>query len=178
MALRQAQALIRALPGRFARLVRRFYCARRRETANCRWSKMLIAAFILVISVAATIQFAVFSWRASLLRTVSEPLVNEADATHKPYLNLISFSSFQEVLAVYRDVCPDLETGSGSNLRGVSFYYGAMRFLSHLGSFFTSTEGTGWTQREMALCTQYATVRLSQRLECNLALVNEARSYQ
>jgi hypothetical protein len=139
---------------------------------------MLIAAFILVISVAATIQFAVFSWRASLLRTVSEPLVNEVDATHKPYLNLISFSSFQEVLAVYRDVCPDLETGSGSNLRGVSFYYGAMRFLSHLGSFFTSTEGIGWTQREMALCTQYATVRLSQRLECNLALVNEARSYQ
>jgi hypothetical protein len=105
-------------------------------------------------------------------------LVNEADAAHKPYLNLISFSSFQEVLAVYRDVCPDLETGSGSNLRGVSFYYGAMRFLSHFGSFFTSTEGTGWTQREMALCTQYATVRLSQRLECNLALVNEARSYQ
>lgn len=163
---------------RFARLVRTSYCARRRETANCRWSKMLIAAFILVISVAATIQFAVFSWRASLLRTVSEPMVTGADATPEPYLNLLSFSSFQEVLAVYRDVCPDLEAGSSSNLRGVSLYYSAMRFLSRLGSFLTSTEGAGWTQREMALCTQYATVRLSQRLECNVALVNEARSYQ
>jgi hypothetical protein len=138
---------------------------------------MLIAAFILVISVAATIQFAVFSWRASLLRTISEPMVKGADAAPEPYLNLLSFSSFQEVLAVYRDVCPDLERGSGSNLRGVSLYYSAMRFLSRLGSFFTLAEGTGWTQREMALCTQYATVRLSQRLECNVALVNEARSY-
>lgn len=163
---------------RFARMVRRFYCARRGETANCRWSKMLIASFILVISVAALIQFAVFSWRASLLRTVSEPLINEANETHRPYLNLLSFSSFQEVLAVYRDVCPDLRAGSGSNLRGVSLYYAVMRFLSRLGTSFSSADGMGWTHREMALCTQYATVRLSQRLECNVALVNEARSYR
>jgi hypothetical protein len=139
---------------------------------------MLISSFILVISVAAMIQFAVFSWRASLLRTVSEPLTNEANATQRPYLNLLSFSSFQEVLAVYRDVCPDLERGSASNLRGVSLYYALMRFASHLGTFFSSGEGMGWTHREMALCTQYATVRLSQRLECNVALVNEARSYR
>ncbi len=139
---------------------------------------MLIAAFILVISAAALIQFGVFGWRASLLRTVSEPLMNEGDTTLRPYLNLLSSSSFQEVLAVYRDLCPDLGTGSASNLRGVSLYYALMRFLSRLGSSFIPTEGAGWTQREMALCTQYATVRLSQRLECNVALINEARSYQ
>ena len=139
---------------------------------------MLIAAFILVISVAAMTQFAVFSWRASLLRTVSEPLTNEADGTLKPCLNLLSSSSFQEVLAVYRDICPDLGTGSTSNLRGVSLYYALMRFLSRLGSSLIPAAGAGWTQREMALCTQYATVRLSQRLERNVTLVNEARSYQ
>jgi hypothetical protein len=139
---------------------------------------MLIAAFILVISIAAMIQFAVFSWRASLLRTVSEPLTNEADGTLEPCLNLLSSSSFQEVLAVYRDLCPDLSAGAASNLRGVSLYYAVMRFLGHLGSSLVPEAGAGWTQREMALCTQYATVRLSQRLERNVALVNEARSYQ
>jgi hypothetical protein len=139
---------------------------------------MLIASFILVISVAAMIQFAVFSWRASLLRTVSEPLTHEADGTREPCLNLFSSSSFQEVLAVYRDLCPDLSAGTTSNLRSVSLYYGTMRLLSRLGSFLSPAPGTGWTQREMALCTQYATVRLTQRLERNVALVNEARSYR
>jgi hypothetical protein len=163
---------------RFALIVRKFYCAWRAKIRNCRWSKMLIAAFILVISTAAMIQFAVFSWRASLLRTVSEPLISEADGSLQPCLNLLSFSSFQEVLAVYRDLCPDLGTGSTSNLRGVSLYYGLMRFLSGLGSSLKPAAGTaGWTQREMVLCTQYATVRLSQRLERNVTLMNEARSY-
>jgi hypothetical protein len=161
-----------------APMVRRFYCAWRAEIRNCRWSKMLIAAFILVISTAALIQFAVFSWRASLLRTVSEPLANETEGSLQPCLNLLSFSSFREVLAVYRDLCPDLGTGSTSNLRGVSLYYGLMSFLSGLGSSLKPATGTGWTQREMVLCTQYATVRLSQRLERNVTLMNEARSYQ
>jgi hypothetical protein len=138
---------------------------------------MLIAAFILVISTAAMIQFAVFSWRASLLRTVSEPLINEADGSLQPCLNLLSFSSFQEILTVYRDVCPDLGTGSTSNLRGVNLYYALMRLLSRLGSSLIPAAGTSWTQREMVLCTQYATVRLSQRLERNVTLMNEARSY-
>jgi hypothetical protein len=139
---------------------------------------MLIAAFILVISTAAMTQFAVFSWRASLLRTISEPLINEADGTLRPCLNLLSSSSFQEVLAVYRDICPDLRTGSASNLRAVSLYYAVMRFLSRFGSSLIPAAGAGWTQREMALCTQYATVRLSQRLEHNVAWANEARSFQ
>jgi hypothetical protein len=139
---------------------------------------MLIAAFILVISMAALIQFAVFSWRASLLRMVSEPLINEAEGALSPSLNLLSSSSFQEVIAVYRDLCPDLGTGSTSNLRGVSVYYALMRFLGSLASSFMPEAGEGWTQREMALCTQYATVRLSQRLERNVALANEARSYR
>jgi hypothetical protein len=168
----------RVLARRLSRMVRPFYCVRRGETANWRWWKMLIAAFILVISTASTIQFAVFSWRASLLRTVSEPLINEAEGTLRPCLNLLSSSSFQEILAVYRDLCPNFGAGSASNLRGVSFYYALMRFLGSLGSSIVPAEGVGWTEREMALCTQYATVRLSQRLERNVALVNEARSFQ
>ncbi len=138
---------------------------------------MLIAAFILVISTAALMQFGVFSWRASLLRTVSEPVVNEADATLQPYPNLLSSSSFQEVVAVYRELCPELEAGSTPKLRAVSVYYALMGFLSRLGNSIMPAGGFSWTQREMALCTQYATVRLSQRLERNVSVINEARSF-
>ena len=138
---------------------------------------MLMASFILVISTAALMQFAAFAWRASLLRAVSEQYVNEVDASLQSYPNLLSFSSFQEVMAVYRDLCPELQTGSAANLRPVNIYYAAMSFLSRLGASFMPAEGCSWAHREMALCTQYATVRLSQRLERNMTVVNQARSY-
>ncbi|MGD0545274.1 MAG: hypothetical protein ABSB65_12760 [Candidatus Acidiferrales bacterium] len=138
---------------------------------------MLIAAFILVISIAALMQFAMFAWRASLVRTVSQQYVNETDASLQPYPKLLSSTSFAEVKAVYRDLCPELETSPTTNLRAVSVYYAVMSFVSRVGSFILPAEGLDWTQREMALCTQYATVRLSQRLERNISVVNEARSY-
>ncbi len=138
---------------------------------------MLIAAFILVISVAALMQFGMFAWRASLLRTVSEQYVNEADASVQPYPNLLSSTSFAEVKAVYRELCPELEKSRASNLGAVSVYYAVMSFLGRVGSAILPAEGFNWTQREMALCTQYATVRLSQRLERNISIVNQARSF-
>jgi hypothetical protein len=138
---------------------------------------MLIAAFILVISVAALMQFGMFAWRASLLRTVSEQYVNEADASVQPYPNLLSSTSFAEVKAVYRELCPELENSRASNLGAVSVYYAVMSFLGRVGSAILPAEGFNWTQREMALCTQYATVRLSQRLERNISIVNQARSF-
>jgi hypothetical protein len=138
---------------------------------------MLIAAFILVISIAALMQFAVFAWRASLLRTVSERFVDEADATLQPHPNLLTSSSFQEVVAVYDELCPELEAGSTPNLGAVSFYYALLGFVNRVGGLFLPAEGFRWTHREMALCAQYATVRLSQRLERNISVVSQARSF-
>ena len=163
-------------PHRFHKLVRSVYCPRRPKTRNCPWSKnMLIAAFILVISSAATVQFIIFSWRAELLRTVSEPHLGEEGASLEPCPNLLSSSSFQEVATIYRELCPDLG-GPTRNLRAVSLYYAAMRQLGRLASAIVPAAGAGWAEREMALCTQYATVMLSQRLERNMVLVQEARS--
>ena len=43
---------------------------------------MFISAFILVICFAAMVQFAVFSWRAGLLRTIAtEPAGEQAEMT-------------------------------------------------------------------------------------------------
>jgi hypothetical protein len=140
---------------------------------------MLISAFILVVSSAALMQFAIFTWRASVLRTASTGLVNEAEATFEPCPNLLSSSSFPEVVAIYRDLCPELKTGSAPNpnLRAVSVYYALMGLLSRVGGLFLPAEGFSWTHRDMALCTQYATVRLTQRLERNSSVMSQARSY-
>src|SRR6202050_4640704 len=130
-------------------MVRSFYCHRWRKTRNCPWSKMLIAAFILVISVAALMQFAMFAWRASLLRTVSEQYVNEADASLQPYPNLLSSTSFAEGKEVYRDLCPELETSPTTNLQAVSIYYAVLNLVGRVGNSILRAEGFSWTQREI-----------------------------
>ncbi len=141
---------------------------------------MLIAAFILVISTAAMVQFAVFTWRAGLLRVASEPMLeqDEADSTEASR-NLLNGKDFKEVLA-RQDLCPDLDTGSAPSLRPVRLYYSVLRMLHSLGNLIVSPGAPGfggWTQREMALCTRYAAVVLSHRVQDNQALAAEVRSF-
>lgn len=138
--------------------------------------KMLIAAFILVISVAALIQFAAYTWRAGLLRVASEPLPNQVDIGYAP-CNTLQSQDFEDVSA-YQQLCPEIGADAGQNLRSVRLYYRFLQYVSTLGSsILEATMPSGWTQHEMALCTRYATVVLSQRMERNHALAAEVRSY-
>jgi hypothetical protein len=140
---------------------------------------MLIAAFILVISTAAMIQFAVFTWRSGLMRVASEPTLDNAESSIEESRNLLSGKDFNEVLA-RQDLCPNLETGSVPSLRPVRAYYSLLRFLHGLGNLLVSPGAPGfggWTQREMALCTRYAAVVLSHRVHNNQALAAEVRSF-
>jgi hypothetical protein len=141
---------------------------------------MLIAAFILVISTAAMVQFAVFTWRAGLLRVASEPILDqdEADSTEASH-KLLNGKDFKEVLA-RQDLCPDLDTGSAPSLRLVRAYYSALRVLHLVGDLIVSPGAPGfggWTDREMALCARYAAVVLSNRVQSNQALAAEVRSF-
>lgn len=141
---------------------RRSIVARVRDRHTCmRVRKMLVAAFILVISVAALVQFAVFTWRAGLLRVAVQDTCNPLET-----------KDFADVLA-YQRLCPEMRSGTGSSLRSVRIYHGFLQFLSNL----TGSGEQGWAHREMALCTRYATVVLSQRMQCNQALATEARSF-
>jgi hypothetical protein len=138
---------------------------------------MLIAAFILVISVAALVQFAVFTWRAGLLQVASQPLPNQADTGYEPY-DALQLRNFEDVSA-FQQLCPEIGADSGQTLRSVRLYYRFLQFVSTLGSSIleAAIPPTGWTQREMALCTRYASVVLYQRMERNHALAAEVRSY-
>jgi hypothetical protein len=139
---------------------------------------MLIAAFILVMSLAATVQFAVFIWRVGLMRVASEPILDsalEAEAS----VNLLNTQDFAAATAI-QGICPDLERNPIPKLRTVRLYFSLLRLAKKVGDIIVAPGAQGfggWTTREMALCTRYATVVLSQRLERNRVLCDEARSF-
>lgn len=130
---------------------------------------MLIAALISVISMAVVIQFGVLSWRAGLIRVASELQVAGRElpsiALAKPFIT----EDFYNITA-YGKLCPDFSDGSFLKLRSVRTYYRALQFLKNVGR-------VGWASREMSLCTRYAAVMLSQRLDHNQAMLASVRSF-
>lgn len=136
---------------------------------------MLVASFIFVISLAAMIQFAAFTWHAGLLRVAGEADEVGAHAAEHVFPNSLPHNDFRKV-AAYQQLCPELAGGEASKLRSVRLYYRFLQFLTSLsGSLFSAH--SGWTHREMALCTRYASVILSQRLERNQVQMAEVRSF-
>jgi hypothetical protein len=139
---------------------------------------MLIAAFILVMSLAATVQFAVFIWRAGLLRVAAEP-VSEPMLAAETSANPLNTNDFASATAV-QGLFPDLDTNAVPKFRAVRLYFSFLKLAKQIGNIAVSPGAPGfggWTTREMALCTRYATVVLSQRLERNRMLCDEARSF-
>jgi len=121
---------------------------------------MLIAAFIFVISLGAMIQFMILTWRAGLVQTASQDFVISSE---------LKINDFRDAVAL-QQLSPDLGGGTAPKLRAVSLYY---RFLQ----FLEPAKQAGWASREMALCTRYAAVVLSQQLATNQALAAEMRSF-
>jgi hypothetical protein len=142
-------------------VVRTGYCRGRVRKANyTQVETMLIAAFIFVISLGAMIQFMALTWRSGLVQVAAQDVAVGIDMT---------INDFQDV-ATFQQLSPDLGSGSAPKLRSVSLYY---RLLQIMGP----VEPASWASREMALCTRYATVVLSQQLALNQALAAEMRSY-
>jgi len=121
---------------------------------------MFIAAFIFVISLGAMIQFVALTWRAGLVQTASQGLAGAID---------LKINDFRDV-AAFQQLSPDLGGGSAPKLRSVSLYYRLLQFLEPVRQ-------SGWASREMALCTRYAAVVLSQQLASNQAFAAEMRSF-
>ncbi len=139
---------------------------------------MLAAAFILVFSVVAMIQFAVFSWRAGLMRVASQPLASPSASDAAISDNSLNQNDFADVSSV-NEICPALSASSSFNLTLVRAYHGMLSGMNAVAAAIvpSSEEWMGWTHREMALCTRYSNVVLSQRLHRNQRTANEVRSF-
>lgn len=137
---------------------------------------MLIAAFIFVMSMAAVIQFAVLSWRAGMIRIASAPLAAPWEAIAASSSNSLISQGFINI-AAYSKLCPDISIGSTPKLRSVRLYYGALQLFKGLGEVIAPLRNVGWAAREMSLCSRYAAVVLSQRLERNQVALASVRSF-
>jgi hypothetical protein len=138
---------------------------------------MLIAILIFVTSLAATVQFAVFIWRAALLQVASQAVPDSGMAAELSS-NLLNTNDFASARAI-QSLCPDLDSNPVPKLRSIRLYFGFLKVANKIGNFIVAPGATGfggWTGREMELCTRYATVVLSQRLERNRLLCEAARS--
>jgi hypothetical protein len=134
-----------------------------------------MASFIFVISLAAAIQFSVFSWRTGLLRIASTQVVNSADPAAAAYCKILESQDFYG-LVTYQKVCPELGTRAGFGLKGVSLYFRLLEQAKSLADSF-GLSSAGWMGREMGLCRQYAAVVMIQRLERNQELAADLRGF-
>ncbi len=124
---------------------------------------MMISAFILVISVAALIQFGIFSWRAAFLSVAALP-VSEGVSN---LMDMESSSDFRQA-AQWLELSPNLAGRERRGL-GVRAYHAALQFMSSLG--------ISWAQDEMSNCTRYMAVLVDERLQSNRACYADMCSY-
>jgi len=146
-----------------------FHCAPRARIRKLEWLReMLISILILVVSLAALIQFAAFTWRAAFLTVATAELPEDRD-------KYITLNDFEEASA-YERLCPELGVRVSTRLGSVSAYNSLLQFAISIGDSILPP-AAGWAQREMALCTRYATVTLARRLERNQVVAAELSSF-
>jgi hypothetical protein len=136
----------------------------------------MIAALIFVISVAAGIQLAVFSWRAAMISFADQPVSAAVQPALAPFSGSMTVKGFREISAI-QALCPDLAPSQSKQLRHVKVYYRCMELLN---SFCESIRVGGcgtWARQEMATCARYAAVMMDQRLQSNQACFAAIRSY-
>jgi hypothetical protein len=129
---------------------------------------MLISILILVASMAALIQFAAFTWRAAFLSVATAELPEDR-------VKYITLNDFEEATA-YEKLCPELGIRVSSRLSSVNAYYSLLQLVTSIGDAILPP-AAGWAQREMALCTRYATVTVARRMERNQIVAAELASF-
>jgi hypothetical protein len=132
----------------------------------------MIAALICVISLAAIVQFGIFSWRAVLLTSAAQPLSDAMRSALDPIT--ANGHDFDAVSALYQ-VCPDLNSKS-CELSHVQLYFKILNWLNTMTRAVLPA-CSSWSQREMAACTHYAAVIIDHRLQQNRAMLADLNSY-
>jgi hypothetical protein len=129
----------------------------------------MIAAMLLIFSMVALGQFAVYYWRAMLAGMAAQPLSDQVQRAVGIDKSSLGFNDF-EALVNLHELTPGLK-GGHANLLAVRLYYRATKALGGL-----MPQLADWTQREMSTCTQYVAVVIDQRLQRNLSCAAEIRS--
>jgi hypothetical protein len=132
----------------------------------------MFAAMLLVISIVALSQFALYYWRSVLAGVAAQPVSSRVLEAARVD-GSVSAADFG-TLAGLHDLTPELQPNAGS-LASVRFYVRAIEALELVfGSLIPAINE--WGQRERAICARYAAVQIDRRLQANLELAAALRS--
>lgn len=132
----------------------------------------MIAICILVLSVAALIEFAVSQWRSMWLTVASQPLSECLQAATGISADAITANDFDLLLRSNAELCPGVYQGNRW-LKEVKIYYGIVRALD--AACEKSVPGiSSWAKNELVSCSKFVAAVLDQRLNDNLDLASQA----
>lgn len=119
--------------------------------------KPMSALFILILSGLALVQFAVAQWRAIWISAASQPLSDALQSATGMDEATVEAQQFGALIALCDKLLPGLHK-SIPWLREISLYYSLVARLERTFPSFS------WAKREMATCSRYVAVVLSQSL--------------
>jgi hypothetical protein len=131
----------------------------------------MIAAFIVVLSIAALIQFAVAQWRAMWITVAEQPLSAFFTATTGVAIDQIGADHFDFLTRTFEQLGA---SGKQSNLwlKEVRVYYRTIRALKQFcEKQFPAF--AAWANQELLACSLYAAATLDQRLSSHLAFASD-----
>jgi hypothetical protein len=130
----------------------------------------MVAALILLISIAAFCRLGVSYWRAILLGVAAESVSEEIRSAAQVEAEQVSGRDFRALASLH---ALTLEGAGGLGL--VGFYYRIAAGIGYIGSRMPAI--AKWAEGETTLCAQYVAVRVERRLRAGLALSESMGSY-
>jgi hypothetical protein len=127
----------------------------------------MIAAFILVFSVAALLQFGISQWRAMWLTVAVRPLSDSLQAATGLNGSALRPEDFYLITKTSHYVSP-APRERNVWLREVGIYYRVVSAVQKIVGSHIPAVGQ-WAQSELLSCARYAAAVLDQRLNANLA---------
>jgi hypothetical protein len=136
----------------------------------------MIAAFILVLSVVAVIEFAIAQWRSMWIAASSQPLSEGFQTATGIAPEAIRAEHFE--LLTHTSQRLPFASGQERNawLREVRLYYRMIQALDGLCAK-SLPAASNWAKGELVACARYAAAVLDQRLNANLEYAADVRSF-
>jgi hypothetical protein len=133
----------------------------------------MFSAMLLVISVVALLQFALYYWRAVLTGVAAQPVsdrVMAAACVEDGRLAPQHFDTFAGIYALTPELNPERK-----GLGFVRAYYRLVEALDTLcGAKIPAV--AAWSVKERTICARYAAVQVDRRLQASLDLATSLRS--
>jgi hypothetical protein len=134
----------------------------------------MIAAFILVFSVAALVRFGISQWRSIWHGIAEQPISERLQTATGVAVNAIGPDDFELFARTSEQLCP-VPGERNVWLKEVRVYYHLLRVIKNISSETFPSLG-GWAKSELVSCSRYAGAVLDQRLNANFAYASAVRN--